>query len=40
MVEHMVAAGFLGASHRDLLIVRDTPVGLVEALQGWRPHDG
>lgn len=35
MVEHMVAAGFLGASHRDLLIVRDTPDGLVEALQAW-----
>lgn len=40
MVEHMVAAGFLGASHRDLLIVRDTPDGLVEALQAWRPRAG
>ena len=36
MVEHMVAAGFLGESHRDLLIVRDTPDGLVEALRAWR----
>ena len=40
MVEHMVAAGFLGASHRDLLIVCDTPEGLVEALRAWRPHAG
>ncbi len=40
MVEHMVAAGFLGASDRDLLIVRDTPEGLVEALRGWRPASG
>ena len=35
MVEHMVAAGFLGESHRDLLIVRDTPDGLVAALRAW-----
>ncbi|HEY3547744.1 MAG TPA: TIGR00730 family Rossman fold protein [Propionicimonas sp.] len=37
LVDHMVTAGFLGASHRELLIVRDTPEGLVAALQAWRP---
>ena len=32
MAEHMVAAGFLGHAHRELLIVRETPTGLIEAL--------
>ncbi len=40
MVEHMVAAGFLGVTHSDLLIVRDTPEGLLEALTSWRPATG
>jgi uncharacterized protein (TIGR00730 family) len=33
MVEHMVAAGFLGSVQRELLIVRESPSSLVEALR-------
>jgi uncharacterized protein (TIGR00730 family) len=35
MVDHMVAAGFLGHEYRDRLIVADSPAALVDQLRRW-----
>ncbi len=37
MVDHMVAAGFLGVEYRDRLILAGSPAELVDALRAW-PH--
>lgn len=37
MLEHAVAERFLRPEHRDLLVVAETPVDLLDAMAAWRP---
>jgi hypothetical protein len=38
-VDHAVAEGFVRPVHRDLLVVADTPLALLDALEAWQPPD-
>ena len=38
-IDHAVAEGFVRATHRDLLVVANTPEGLFDALAAWTPPD-
>ena len=38
-VDHAVAEGFVRPAHRDMLVVADTPLGLLDALVAWQPPD-
>ena len=38
-VDHAVAEGFVRPAHRDLLVVADTPLALLDALTAWQPPD-
>jgi uncharacterized protein (TIGR00730 family) len=38
-VDHAVAEGFVRPMHRDLLVVADTPLALLDAVAAWQPPD-
>jgi uncharacterized protein (TIGR00730 family) len=38
-VDHAVAEGFVRPGHRALLLVAETPEGLLDALAAWAPPD-
>lgn len=37
--DHAVSEGFVRPAHRDMLVVADTPLGLLDALVAWEPPD-
>lgn len=37
LVDHTIAASFAAPEHRDLIVVRDQPAALLDALVAWRP---
>lgn len=39
MVEHGIAEGFIPSFHRELLLRQETPEGLIDGLEAYRPID-
>jgi uncharacterized protein (TIGR00730 family) len=37
--DHAVSEGFVRPAHRDMLVVANTPLGLLDALVAWQPPD-